>query len=311
LYIDGITIKSLVPFKIDALIFKLRDITHGTREVKIRVIKSDLSAVIFEETYTINFATDALDVPFNSTVIPVGEYFIQMFCAVQLQIFPSAEETKDGKFTVTYPEGYTGDYPDFGTLTLYPCWQNLPKITAKSLFETIAICAGQMIEYSEDGTTIKFVPFEDVFSPANAIDVSDKLVEWKTKEFKFLTSNNATVNYADGRVIATVIIKDETLPTATNSVATIDAIRIQDEGAERNTSDLVLIETTDSHFDIIDKLPLLYAPLTTPRLFEAEFMYFADNKRPLLVRQLGGIFIALESIISTKNTITLKLLKIA
>jgi hypothetical protein len=207
---------------------------------------------------------------------------------------------------------YSG-YSDFGDLEFYPCWQNLPKITAKSLFETIAVCAGKMIEYSEDGTTIKFVNFETVFSKDNAIDVSDKLIEWKTKEFKLLSSNNATVNYADGRIIATVIVNDETLPTSTNSVATIDAIRIQDEALspERNTTDLVLNERIDTHFEVIEKLQLLYTPLTTPILFEAEFMYFADNKRPLLVRQLGGIFIALESIISTKNTITLKLLKIA
>jgi hypothetical protein len=200
-------------------------------------------------------------------------------------------------------------YPDF-TGDEYPCWQNLPKITAKTLFETIAVCAGKMIEYKDD--TITFIDFADVFDPASAVDISDKLVSWKTKDFKFLSANNATVNYASGQVIATVIIDDETLPTDTNSVATIDAIRIQDDTAtDRVTDKLVLAQTPTGSFEVISQLAELYAPLTSPKLFEAEFIYFADNKRPLLIRQLGGIFIALESIISTKTTITLKLLKIA
>jgi hypothetical protein len=325
IYIDGLSkIISPIDFRV-TVVFKI-DITNTLGQTtwnlsfRIRNVDTAVSSVLYSEAITPITGSSVAYPILDSGLLAPGRYVLECLsnCAVNVD-----STWLDGDYHLGLYANYTAlelategfdeyyQIPDDGAFI--NSWQNLPKITAKSLFETIAVCAGKMIEYAEDGTTIKFVNFEDVFSPSNAIDVSDKLVEWKTKEFKFLTSNNATVNYADGRVIATVIVADETLPTATNSVATIDAIRIQDEAlsADRNTTDLVLNERIDTHFEVIEKLPLLYAPLTTPRLFEAEFMYFADNKRPLLVRQLGGIFIALESIISTKNTITLKLLKIA
>ena len=133
----------------------------------------------------------------------------------------------------------------------------------------------------------------------------------KEKSFRFLDSNNATVSYSSGAVIATVLINDETLPIGTNNVAVIDALRIQDDtGEERTTDKVVLQQLPDGHFEIINKLADIYTPVISPKVFEADFIYFADNKKPLLIRQFGGIFIALESVMTTKNTITLKLLKL-
>lgn len=283
-----------------------------TVNVEYRIISSDESTVYLsiasEYNLIANEHINTLDfLPLLSNIVPN--------CKIQLRfdsiiLFGTDPVENNLELFVDYSQLESPTYPDLGTGTQLACWQNLPKITYKTLLETLALCAGKMISYDAD--TVTFVDFEDVFSPLNAIDVSDKLIEWKTKEFKFLDSKNNTVNYPNGDVIATVIVADKTLPDTTNSVATIDAVRIQDEAllTERNTTDLVVAETTDSHFDVIDKLPLLYSPLVSPKLFEADFIYFADNKRPLLVRQLGGIFIALESITTTKNTITLKLLKI-
>ena len=45
-------------------------------------------------------------------------------------------------------ESNTTDAVDFGLAGLYPCWQNLPAVTAQELFETIAMCAGKMIQYN-------------------------------------------------------------------------------------------------------------------------------------------------------------------
>ena len=203
----------------------------------------------------------------------------------------------------------TVDYANFDLDGFYPCWQNLPKVTAKEIIETIALCAGKMVEYLDD--SINFIDFADVFDFAGAIDVSDKLISWKTKSFTFLQSQNATVVYADGTVIANILVNDPTLPDTVNNVATINAIRIQqDNGVDRVTDKIVLTQTPDSHFEIIDELAKIYAPATNPRMFEADFIYFEDSKKPLLIRQLGGIFIAIESLITTANTITLQLLKI-
>ena len=201
------------------------------------------------------------------------------------------------------------EYADFGVAGYYPCWQNLPNVTAKDLIETIALCAGKMVEYLDDA--INFIDLDKVFSWENAIDVSDKLISMTSKGFKFLTSNNATVSYSSGKVIASILINDETLPTETNNVATIDAIRIQDDaGTERVKDKIVLQQLPTGHFEIINKLADIYAPTLNPKTFDAEFIYFPDNKKPLLIRQFGGIFIALESVMTTKNTITLKLLKL-
>ena len=201
------------------------------------------------------------------------------------------------------------DYADFDSAGYYPCWQNLPNVTAKNLIETIALCAGKMVEYLDDA--INFIDLDKVFSWENAIDVSDKLISMTSKGFKFLTSNNATVTYSSGKVIASILINDETLPTETNNVATIDAIRIQDDtGTERVKDKIVLQQVPTGHFEIINKLADIYAPTLNPKTFDAEFIYFPDNKKPLLIRQFGGIFIALESVMTTKNTITLKLLKL-
>jgi len=245
---------------------------------------------------------------FESKILDPGSYFISVTHGASVVFDVSVEAmicyTDLEKATADF-----SDYADFGMVGLYPCWQNLPKVTAKSIIETIALCSGKMVEYLDNA--INFINFADIFDWQNAIDVSDKLIGWKTKSFRFLDSNNATVSYADGKVIATVLINDETLPTGTNNVATIDAIRIQDDnGTDRITDKTVLQQTPDGHFEIINKLSDIYAPIINPKLFEADFIYFPDNKKPLLIRQLGGIFIALESIMTTKNTITLKLLKL-
>ena len=201
------------------------------------------------------------------------------------------------------------DYPTFEEHGYYPCWQNLPKVTAKKLIETIALAAGKMIEYSSNKIT--FVDFESVFSSDNAFDASDYLQEWSSKEFKVLENRTNQVVYASGKQIVYFDVKDETLSTEINTVADLGCIRIEDDTAtDRNTDDIVLSELTDTHFDVITKFPILYAPLVSPVVFEAKFKYFKENRKPLLVRQLNGIFIAMESVITTKDSITLRLLKI-
>lgn len=201
------------------------------------------------------------------------------------------------------------DYPTFEEHDYYPCWQNLPKVTAKKLIETIALAAGKMIEYSSNKIT--FVDFESVFSSDNAFDASEYLQEWSSKEFKVLENRTNQVVYASGKRIVYFDVKDETLNTEPYTVADLGCIRIEDDtDTDRNTDDIVLSELTDTHFDVITKFPILYAPLVSPVVFEAKFKYFKENRKPLLVRQLNGIFIAMESVITTKDSITLRLLKI-
>ena len=110
----------------------------------------------------------------------------------------------------TPPQSNIDDAVDFGGIGLYSCWQNLPQVSAKELIETIALCAGKLVSYTD--TQIIFTDFDKVFNWKNAIDVSDKLIKWNTKKFRFLESNNATVSYASGQTIATVKIDDSTLP---------------------------------------------------------------------------------------------------
>lgn len=209
----------------------------------------------------------------------------------------------------TPPQSNIDDAVNFGEVGFYSCWQNLPQVSAKELIETIALCSGKLVSYTD--TQVVFTDFAKVFNWKNAIDVSDKLIKWNTKKFRFLESNNATVSYASGQIIATVKINDSTLPNEKKDVATINAIRIQDDTApERVTDKVVLQEKNTGHFEIINKLAAIYAPCINARVFEAEFIYFEQNKLPLLVRQLGGIFIAIESIITTKNTMVLTLLKL-
>lgn len=62
-----------------------------------------------------------------------------------------------------------------------------------------------MVEYKDD--SIDFIDFSQIFNWQNAIDVSDKLISMKEKSFRFLDSNNATVSYLSGAVIATVFIQ--------------------------------------------------------------------------------------------------------
>ena len=50
------------------------------------------------------------------------------------------------------------EYADFGIAGYYPCWQNLPPVTAKTLIETVALCAGKMVEYKDN--SIDFIDFE-------------------------------------------------------------------------------------------------------------------------------------------------------
>lgn len=211
--------------------------------------------------------------------------------------------------SATPPQSNIDDAVDFGLTGYYCCWQNLPQVSAKELIETIALCAGKLVNYTD--TQIIFTDFERVFDWKNAVDVSDKLIKWNTKKFRFLESNNATVSYASGQIIATVKVNDSTLPNEKNDVATIDAIRIQDDTApERVTDKVVLREKNTGHFEIIKKLAAIYTPCVNARVFEAEFIYFEQTRSPLLVRQLGGVFIAIESIITTKNTVVLTLLKL-
>ena len=257
-----------------------------------------------------DFGLEVLNTLLTSVTAPSGNYTIEFTFNTQTTI-----TDVDVEFSINYTEleknssEKFSEYADFGIAGYYPCWQNLPPVTAKTLIETIALCAGKMVEYKDN--SIDFIDFDQVFNWANAIDVSDKLISMKEKSFRFLTSNNATVSYENGAVIATVLINDETLPIGTNNVATIDAIRIQDDTAtERTTDKVVLQQLPDGHFEIINKLADIYTPVINPKVFEADFIYFADNKKPLLIRQFGGVFIALESIMTTKNTITLKLLKL-
>jgi len=302
IHIDNQKIVSTTPFKIFLKLINL--VLASTLVLQSENILGGVGAVV-EIGRT---KASGVDVLFQSVIIPAGSYYITANHIASVSFDISIEAM------VCYTDlekGTTGfsDYADFGLTGLYPCWQNLPKVTAKNLIETIALCSGKMVEYLDNA--INFIDFKDIFDWNNAIDVSDKLIGWKTKSFRFLDSNNATVSYADGKVIATVLINDETLPIGTNNVATINAIRIQDDnGTDRVTDKTVLQQTPDGHFEVISKLSDIYAPVIDPKLFEADFIYFPDNKKPLLIRQLGGIFIALESIMTTKNTITLKLLKL-
>ena len=257
-----------------------------------------------------DFGLEVSNALLTSVIAPAGTYTIEFTFNAQ-----TALTGIDVEFLINYTEleknslENFSEYADFGVAGYYPCWQNLPAVTAKTMIETVALCAGKMVEYKDD--SIDFIDFAKIFNWDNAIDVSDKLISMKEKSFRFLDSNNATVSYSSGSVIATVLINDETLPIGTNNVATIDALRIQDDtGEERTTDKVVLQQTPDGHFEIINKLADIYTPVISPKVFEADFIYFADNKKPLLIRQFGGIFIALESIMTTKNTITLKLLKL-
>jgi len=302
IFINGLSITSTSPFKLF-----INVTSNNSSQPYISFYSKDSLGV-----YSIIGTSPLRDVSdhflLESKILPAGVYSIGVFVEAYVQFSISVEAMACYTELEKETAGFS-DYADFGLTGLYPCWQNLPKVTAKSMIETIALCSGKMVEYLDNA--INFIDFKDIFDWHNAIDVSDKLIGWKTKSFRFLDSNNATVSYADSKVIATVLINDETLPIGTNNVATIDAIRIQDDnGSERVTDKMVLQQTPDGHFEIINKLADIYAPVINPKLFEADFIYFPDNKKPLLIRQLGGIYIALESIMTTKNTITLKLLKL-
>lgn len=320
LYVDlSSVIKSTSPFKV---FLKFQNIFyHG--------IISEITAPLIVDLYLKNTATNAETliksiiytptssvwdgVVIESPIVAAGDYIliVKNQSKVTFTCY-SDSPTIEAIVCYTDLEKATekfSEYADFGIAGYYPCWQNLPPVTAKTIIETVALCAGKMVEYKDD--SIDFIDFDQVFNWNNAIDVSDKLISMKEKSFRFLNSNNATVSYSNGAVIATVLINDETLPIGTNNVATIDALRIQDDTAtERVTDKVVLQQLPDGHFEIINKLADIYTPVISPKVFEADFIYFADNKKPLLIRQFGGIFIALESIMTTKNTITLKLLKL-
>ena len=319
LWFELSTVKSVAPFKI---FLKFQNIFyHGViSEITAPLIvylylkntATNAETLIKSITYTPTSSTWA-GVVIESPVVPAGDYIliaknqskVTFTCysdvpTIEAMICYTNSEKETEKFS---------EYADFGVAGYYPCWQNLPDVTAKTLIETVALCAGKMVEYKDN--SIDFIDFDQIFDWNNAIDVSDKLISMKEKSFRFLNSNNATVGYSNGAVIATVLINDETLPIGTNNVATIDALRIQDDtGEERTTDKVVLQQLPDGHFEIINKLADIYTPVINPKVFEADFIYFSDNKKPLLIRQFGGIFIALESVMTTKNTITLKLLKL-
>lgn len=283
-------------------------------------IRSYENIVIYSGQIPVTFNYTAEVINFTTDIIDAGTYLIEF--AIQYNVESIHNFTMSGTFKNEIITDYTAleqaaalegevytDYPDFIEHGYYPCWQNLPKVTAKKLIETIALAAGKMIEYSSNRIT--FVDFESVFSPDNAFDASDYLQEWNSKEFKVLENRTNQVVYSSGKQIVYFDVKDETLNTEPYTVADLGCIRIEDDTAtERNTDDIVLSELTDTHFDVITKFPILYAPLVKPVLFEAKFKYFKENRKPLLVRQLNGIFIAMESVITTKDSITLRLLKI-
>ena len=318
IYIDTYKIVSTAPFK---AFMKISEIWFpGPAGDALPTMSADfylkeMTSGLEYRVGTINyfFGENQNDVKLESAIVPAGTYYLRVLhnAAVAINTYSSAP-TLEAIICYTDLEKATenfSEYADFGVAGYYPCWQNLPPVTAKAIIETIALCAGKMVEYKDN--SIDFIDFNQIFNWQNAIDVSDKLISMKEKAFRFLNSNNATVSYANGAVIATVLINDETLPIGTNNVAIIDALRIQDDtGEERTTDKVVLQETTDGHFEIINKLADIYTPVISPKVFEADFIYFSDNKKPLLIRQFGGIFIALESIMTTKNTITLKLLKL-
>ena len=319
LWFELSTVKSVAPFKV---FLKFQSIFyHGVIseitaplivDLYLKNVVTNVETLIKSIFYT-PFSSILADVVIESPVVPAGDYILiaKNQSKVTFTCY-SDVPTIEAMICYTNLEKATenfSEYADFGVAGYYPCWQNLPAVTAKTLIETIALCAGKMVEYKDN--SIDFIDFDQVFNWQNAIDVSDKLISMKEKSFRFLNSNNATVSYSSGAVIATVLINDETLPIGTNNVAVIDAIRIQDDiGEERTTDKVVLQQTPDGHFEIINKLADIYTPVISPKVFEADFIYFADNKKPLLIRQFGGIFIALESIMTTKNTITLKLLKL-
>lgn len=319
LWFELSTVKSVAPFKV---FLKFQNIFyHG--------VISEITAPLIVDLYLKNTATNAetliksivytptssiwSGVVIESPIVAAGDYILiaKNQSKVTFTCYSDAP-TIEAMICYTGLEKATenfSEYADFGIAGYYPCWQNLPPVTAKTLIETVALCAGKMVEYKDN--SIDFIDFDQIFNWDNAIDVSDKLISMKEKSFRFLNSNNATVSYSSGAIIATVLINDETLPIGTNNVATIDALRIQDDtGEERTTDKVVLQQTPDGHFEIINKLADIYTPVISPKVFEADFIYFADNKKPLLIRQFGGIFIALESVMTTKNTITLKLLKL-
>lgn len=319
LWFELSTIKSVAPFKV---FLKFQNIFyHGVIseitaplivDLYLKNITTNVETLIKSITYTPTSSIWA-GVIIESPIVAAGDYILiaRNQSKVTFACYSDAP-TIEAMICYTNLEKATenfSEYADFGVAGYYPCWQNLPAVTAKVLIETIALCAGKMVEYKDD--SIDFIDFDQIFDWNNAIDVSDRLISMKEKSFRFLDSNNATVSYAGGAVIATVLINDETLPIGTNNVATIDAVRIQDDtGVERNTDKVVLQQTPDGHFEIINKLADIYTPVINPKVFEADFIYFADNKKPLLIRQFGGIFIALESVMTTKSTITLKLLKL-
>ena len=318
IYIDTYKIVSIAPFK---AFMKISEIWFpGSDGEALPIMSADfylkeMTSGLEYRLGTVNyfFGGSENDVKLESAIIPAGTYYLRVLhnAAVAINTYSSAP-TIEAMICYTGLEKATenfSEYADFGIAGYYPCWQNLPPVTAKTLIETVALCAGKMVEYKDN--SIDFIDFDQIFNWQNAIDVSDKLISMKEKSFRFLNSNNATVSYSSGAIIATVLINDETLPIGTNNVATIDALRIQDDtGEERTTDKVVLQQTPDGHFEIINKLADIYTPVISPKVFEADFIYFADNKKPLLIRQFGGIFIALESVMTTKNTITLKLLKL-
>lgn len=276
------------------------------------------SLILRNDSTLIEYTVGSIPYSFGETVqslmltsnqIPSGTYSLIVSSNYAVEIQESNFQLESYYVESEIASSDFDDYADFQIAGYYPCWQNLPKVTAKNLIETIALCAGKMVEYKDN--VINFIDLNSVFSWENAIDVSDSFISMTDKSFQFLTSNNATVTYADGTVIATVKINDETLPDDTNNIAVIDAIRVQDDNkVERVKDKVILQQVPDGHFEIINKLADIYQPVVKPKIFNADFIYFADNKKPLLVRQLGGIFISLESVMTTKNTISLKLLKL-
>lgn len=304
--LSGNLIYSNVKFKLSLRIlnfgFQFGD--SNSHDVSFYITGSGIETLIHTESGI--YPDDSTSVEFTYSGLNAGEYNIT--AKAEGQVLVSSGNCVLQVESIGITEG-SDEYPDFGLVGHYPCYKNLPDITAKQLFETVACASGRMIEYSEN--TVKFIDFEDVFGIDNTFDASEFLIEFEEKTFKVLENKKNTVVYASGREIALFYVNDETLSNDENVVADLNCIRVQDDtDEERNTEDLILQEIADGHFDIIEKLPLLYAPLISPKVFKCKFMYFPENRRPLLVRQLNGIFVVLESIITNENTIVLELLKV-
>jgi len=111
-------------------------------------------------------SANGTDILFQSDELPAGSYYISVThnvsCSfdigLEAEICYTAEEKADSTFK---------DYANFELEGLYPCWQNLPAVTAKQIIETIALCSGKLVSYEDN--VVNFIDFDKVFDWQNAI----------------------------------------------------------------------------------------------------------------------------------------------